>query len=90
MMMASSTTRPMARISANKVSTLMEKSITPKPIKAPITDTGMVTAGIRVARRLPRKAKITAITSTTEIPRVISTSRMDARINRDSSELISR
>ncbi len=75
----------MARISASRVSTLMEKSNAPRPMKAPITDTGIVTAGIRVARRLPRNAKITRITRVMDRPRVISTSRMEARINRDSS-----
>ena len=38
------------------------------PMNAPITATGMVTAGTRVARAEARKAKITSTTSTTAMP----------------------
>ena len=49
--MASSTTRPMARTRPNMVSVLMEKPITCMSANVPIKDTGMVIAGIRVARQ---------------------------------------
>ncbi|MNH34455.1 hypothetical protein D3C72_2177940 [compost metagenome] len=52
--MASSTTRPMARISASRVMRLMEKPRYQAPIKAEISDTGTVMAGISVVRPCPR------------------------------------
>ena len=39
--------------------------------KAPISDTGIVTSGIRVARQLRRNRKITATTSSTASPTVV-------------------
>ncbi|MNC69011.1 hypothetical protein D3C75_1196630 [compost metagenome] len=53
--MASSTTRPMARISASRVMRLMEKPRYQAPMKAEMSDTGTVMAGIRVVRACPRK-----------------------------------
>ena len=44
------------------------------PMKAPITATGMVTAGTMVARAETRKAKITSTTSTTAMPSACITS----------------
>ena len=75
----------MARITASRVSTLIEKPRAPKPMKAPITATGMVTAGISVARQERRNTKITRITNDTAMARVIITSRMEARMKMDSS-----
>ncbi|MND70661.1 hypothetical protein D3C80_621720 [compost metagenome] len=53
--MASSTTRPMARMSASRVMRLMEKPRYQAPMKAEMSDTGTVMAGIRVVRACPRK-----------------------------------
>ncbi|MNP30005.1 hypothetical protein D3C76_1230590 [compost metagenome] len=52
--MASSTTRPAARISAISESTLREKPIRYITAKVPTSDTGTASAGISEARRLPR------------------------------------
>ena len=50
-------------------------------IITPISDSGMVTIGISVARRLPRNRKITTTTMIAASPSVFSTSAMDARMN---------
>ena len=63
--MASSTTRPMASTSPSSVSTLTEKPIRKRKKNAPMSDTGMVTNGISVARTERRNTKITSITSST-------------------------
>ena len=42
-------------------------------MNAPISETGIVTSGISVARRLRRKTKITSTTSTTASPMVRKT-----------------
>ena len=47
--MASSTTRPIARTNASKVSVLIVKPRMNISAKAPISETGMVTSGINVA-----------------------------------------
>src|SRR3546814_9716144 len=60
--MASSTTRPIASTIASKVRVLIENPKKYMIPKAPISDTGMVTMGIRLARRLRRKKKITSTT----------------------------
>ena len=49
-MMASSTTIPMAKISPNSVSRLIENPSRYMPAKAPTIDTGTASTGIRVAR----------------------------------------
>ena len=64
---------------------MMEKPRKPRPINAPITATGMVTAGIRVARQERRNRKITRITRDTAIASVVTTSLIEARIKMDSS-----
>src|ERR1700685_4233635 len=77
---ASSTTNPVEIVSAIKERLSIEypsKYITPK---VPISDTGTATAGMAVAQKLCRKAKITTITRTMEISRLISTSRTELRI----------
>ena len=53
--MASSTTKPIARTSANKVSRLIEKPSAYITVNAATKDTGTVTAGMIVARTLPKK-----------------------------------
>ena len=65
MTIASSTTRPTASTSARSVSVLIEKPNSHMKVKAPISDTGIVTIGTRVARKLRRKTKMTRTTSTT-------------------------
>ena len=84
--MASSTTRPMARIRASKVSTLIEKPKAAISDRQPISDTGMVTAGTSVARIERRNSSITSTTSASEMPSAISTSRIEAAMNSASSE----
>ena len=48
----------------------MEKPNTAISANAPISDSGMVTSGIMVARTVRRKKKITSTTSTTASPMV--------------------
>ena len=57
-------------------------------MNAPITATGMATAGTTVARTEARKAKITSTTSTTAMPSARSTSWIDSLMNTASSELM--
>ena len=87
--MASSTTKPVATVSAIKLRLLrlkFNRYITPK---VPSSDTTVATAGIRVARALRKKSPTTSTTSTIEIINVISTSRSDARIELVLSEATS-
>src|SRR5262249_44615256 len=60
--MASSTTSPVARVTPKRVSELMEKPNILMKAKVPISETGMVIAGMIVARQSRRKRKMTAIT----------------------------
>src|SRR5581483_8742378 len=62
--MASSTTRPVARMIPNNVSELIEKPNALIKAKVPTSDTGIVIAGMTVARQSSRKRKMTAITIT--------------------------
>ena len=71
---ASSTTRPMASTMASRVSVLTVKPNAYMSANAPMRETGMVTSGISVARRLRRNSKITPMTRTTAMPTVMSTS----------------
>src|SRR5665213_626672 len=73
--MASSTTSPVARVSPNSVRVLIEKPSTFINAKVPIRETGIVIAGISVVRHDCRNRNTTAITSTIEIPSVLTTSR---------------
>ena len=59
---ASSTTNPVARVMPNSVSELMEKSKILMKANVPISETGIVTAGMMVARQSSRNRKITMIT----------------------------
>ena len=77
---ASSTTKPVAIVSAISVKLLTEKPnryITPN---VPISDTGTATLGISVARALRRNRNTTRTTSTTAMASERSVSRSDARI----------
>ena len=76
--MASSTTRPVASVMPKRVSELMEKPKTLMKAKVPISETGMVTAGMMVARQSSRKRKMTLMTMTMATASVISTSRIES------------
>ena len=58
---------------ASKVSVLSEKPNSSIIAKAPISDTGMVTSGIKVARSERRKTKMTKMTSAIASPMVRKT-----------------
>ena len=75
--MASSTTRPVARVMPKSVSELIEKLKIRMNAKVPMSETGMVTAGMMVARQSSRKRKMTVMTMRTASSSVMSTSRMD-------------
>ena len=60
---ASSTTMPVARMMPKSVSVLMEKPISLTNANAPISDTGIVIAGMIVLRQVCRKTKMTSTTS---------------------------
>ena len=61
--MASSTTRPVASVSPNRVSVLIEKPNSLTNAKVPISDTGSVSAVISTLRQPCRNRKITRMTS---------------------------
>jgi hypothetical protein len=78
--MASSTTKPVAMVSAIRLRLLMEKSsryITPN---VPTSDSGTTTLGISVAEALRRNRKVTITTSATANSSSFCTSRTDARM----------
>ena len=54
-------------------------------VKVPTIDTGIATAGISVARRLPRNTKMTMITSPKAMASEIATSRIESLMNREES-----
>ena len=62
--MASSTTRPVASVIPNSVSELMEKPKSLMNANVPISETGMVMAGMMVARQSCRNRKMTMMTMT--------------------------
>ena len=76
---ASSTTMPVASTMPNSVSVLIEKSNSLMNAKVPMSETGMVTAGITVLRQFWRNRNITMITRTMASPSVFSTSTIDSR-----------
>jgi len=76
--MASSTTSPVASVMPKRVSELMEKPKTLMKAKVPISETGMVTAGMMVARQSSRKRKMTTMTMVMASARVTRTSRMES------------
>jgi len=75
---ASSTTIPMARISANKEMVLMVKPRAASAIKLPISETGMVAEGMSVARQSLKKMKVTITTRAKVINKVSTTSCREA------------
>ena len=82
MTMASSTTKPVAMVSA-----MIDRLFRLNPARyitarVPTSDSGTDRLGIRVARASPKKAKITATTSTTAKASSICTSRTEARMVR--------
>jgi len=77
---ASSTTKPVAIVSAISDRLLMLKPARYMTPKLPTSDTGTATAGISVARRLRRNTSTTAMTSTMAIASASPTSRSDARM----------
>ena len=77
--MASSTTMPVASTMPKSVNVLIEKSNTLMKAKVPISETGMVTAGMIVLRQFCRNRNITRMTRRMASPRVFSTSTIDSR-----------
>ena len=77
---ASSTTKPVAIVSAISERLLRQKPARYMTPNVPTSETGTATLGISVARPSRRNAKTTSITSTTEITSARSTSRSDARM----------
>ena len=77
---ASSTTKPVAIVSAISVKLLTEKPARYMTPKVPTSETGTATIGISVARPLRRKTNTTRITSTTAITSARPVSRSEARI----------
>ena len=78
---ASSTTMPMASTMPNSVSMLIEKPISSMPAIVPISDTGMASIGMIVARMLPRNRYTTISTSTNASTKVWRTSSIEASTN---------
>src|SRR5215469_7029049 len=72
--MASSTTNPVASVIPKSVSELIEKPNILMNAKVPIRETGIVTAGIMVARQSSRNRKITMMTIRIASSRVVTTS----------------
>jgi len=72
--MASSTTRPVARINAINEKLFNEKPYRYITAKVPTRDTGTARVGISEARKLPRNRYTTRITSPTAMNKVISAS----------------
>ena len=75
---ASSTTMPVARMMPKSVSVLIEKPSSLMNANAPMSDTGIVIAGMSVLRQVCRKMKMTRTTSTIASASVFSTSRIDS------------
>src|SRR5436190_17918975 len=75
---ASSTTRPVAKVMPKSVSVLMEKPSALTKMKVPTRDTGIVTDGITVERQSCRNTNMTMITSAMASSRVVTTSLMES------------
>ncbi len=80
MTMASSTTNPVAMVSAIRVRLLSEKFSRYMTAKVPTSDRGTATLAMKVAWGLRRKTKITATTSRTDSSSSNSTSCTEARM----------
>ena len=77
---ASSTTKPVAMVSAMRERLSRLKPARYMTPKVPMSDTGTATSGTMAARALRRNMKTESTTSATEITSARSTSRSDARI----------
>ncbi len=75
----------MASTSASSVSVLMVKPITSIRAKAPISDTGMVTSGMTVARSERRKTKMISATRRIASAMVMNTARIERSMNTEES-----
>src|SRR5438552_13229635 len=75
---ASSTTSPVARVIPKRVSEFIEKSKSLMNANVPISETGIVTAGIIVARQSSKKRKITMMTMRIASSSVVTTSLTDS------------
>ena len=80
---ASSTTMPVASTMPNSVSVLIEKPNSFTNANVPMSDTGIVSAGMIVLRQFCRNRNITSTTSTMASASVFSTSMIDSRTTRD-------
>src|ERR1700756_3423418 len=76
--MVSSTTSPVASVIPNIVSELMENPKILINAKVPTNETGMVIAGMIVARQSSKKRKMTTITIMMASPSVVTTSRIES------------
>ena len=75
---ASSTTRPVASVMPNSVSVLIEKPNSLTNANVPMSDTGIVIAGISVVRQFCRNRNMTRTTSPIASSSVVTTSRIDS------------
>src|SRR5690625_3335001 len=80
MTMASSTTKPVAMVSAMRVRLLMLKPRAYMRAKVPTNDNGTTTLGIKVAVQVRKKVKVTATTSTMASMSSICTCLIEARM----------
>ncbi len=80
MTMASSTTKPVAMVSAIRVRLLTEKSIRYMKAKVPTSDSGTAMLGMMVAGMLRRKTNVTNTTSATANSSSFWVSRTEARM----------
>ena len=84
--MASSTTSPIASTSASSVSKLIENPNNQSTAKVASRQMGTVTAGMMVARQLPKNRKMTRTTSAAASAKVTQTPLMALLMNSESSE----
>ena len=75
---ASSTTSPVASVSPNSVSVLIEKPSTFIKKNVPSSETGIVSAGISVVRQSCKNRKMTRTTRAIAIKSVMTTSLIDS------------
>src|SRR5438046_3835703 len=75
---ASSTTSPVASVTPNSVSVLIEKPNSLTNANVPTSDTGIVIAGISVVRQFWRNRNMTSTTRPIASASVVTTSRIDS------------
>ena len=80
-----SATKPDTSTAPARVRVLIVKPSTSISAKAPISETGMVTSGIRVARKLRRNTKMISSTSNIASPIVVNTASIERSMNTDES-----